>query len=164
MACLPPGMPRMMTALFPMEFVFTPAITYILFENVMPRRIYTDGRPWPNFVEPAFAGYSIGKWIDEDGDGTYDVLEIETRNMKNPRTFEASGLPLHKDAQTVVRERIWLENQAQRAVRRGRHHRQRVDAAVDGDQDLSSRIQRVLVRQQLHREQPARPDARKTIF
>jgi hypothetical protein len=109
MACLPPGMPRMMTALFPMELVFTPAITYILFENAMPRRIYTDGRAWPRFVEPAFAGYSIGKWIDEDGDGIYDVLEIETRNMKGPRTFEASGLPLHKDAQTVVRERIWLE-------------------------------------------------------
>jgi hypothetical protein len=108
-ACLPPGMPRMMTALFPMEFVFTPAITYILFENAMPRRIYTDGRAWPRFVEPAFAGYSIGTWIDEDGDGVYDVLEIETRNMKGPRAFEASGLPLHKDAQTVVRERIRLE-------------------------------------------------------
>jgi hypothetical protein len=109
MACLPPGMPRMMTALAPMEFVFTPAITYMLFENVMPRRIYTDGRAWPSFVEPAFAGYSIGTWIDEDGDGVYDVLEIETRNLKGPRAFESSGLPLHKDAQTVVRERIWLE-------------------------------------------------------
>jgi hypothetical protein len=61
MACLPPGMPRMMTALFPMEFVFAPGTTFILFENVMPRRIYTDGRSWPRFIEPAFAGYSIGK-------------------------------------------------------------------------------------------------------
>jgi hypothetical protein len=110
MACLPPGMPRMMTALVPMEFVITPAITYILFENVMPRRVYTDGRRWPGFVEPAFAGYSIGKWIDEDGDGVFDALEIETRNLKGPRTFEESGLPLHKDAQTVIHERIWLEN------------------------------------------------------
>jgi hypothetical protein len=107
--CLPPGMPRMMTAVFPMEFVFTPAITFILFENMMPRRIFTDGRGWPAEVEPAFAGYSIGKWRDTDGDGRYDVLEIETRNLSGPRSFEPSGLPLHKDNQTVVKERIALD-------------------------------------------------------
>jgi hypothetical protein len=107
--CLPPGMPRMMTAVFPMEFVFTPAITFMLFENMMPRRIFTDGRGWPTEVEPAFAGYSIGKWLDTDGDGRYDALEIETRNMSGPRSFEPSGLPLHKDNQTVVKERIALD-------------------------------------------------------
>jgi hypothetical protein len=106
--CLPNGMPRMMTALTPMEFVVTPAMTFILFENAMPRRIYTDGRSWPKNVEPAFIGYSIGRWIDEDGDGRYDALEIETRNLKGPRAFEASGLPLHRDSQTVVKERIYL--------------------------------------------------------
>ena len=106
--CLPNGMPRMMTALTPMEFVVTPAMTFILFENAMPRRIYTDGRSWPKNVEPAFIGYSIGRWIDEDGDGRYDALEIETRNLKGPRAFEASGLPLHRDNQTVVKERIYL--------------------------------------------------------
>jgi hypothetical protein len=41
----------------------------------MPRRIYTDGRDWPSGVEPAFAGYSIGRWIDEDGSGRYAVLD-----------------------------------------------------------------------------------------
>jgi hypothetical protein len=107
-SCLPTGMPRMMTALTPMEFVVTPATTFMLFENAMPRRIYTDGRTWPKNVEPAFVGYSIGKWLDEDGDGRYDVLEIETRNLKGPRAFEASGLPLHRDNQTVVKERIYL--------------------------------------------------------
>src|SRR6201999_2331886 len=49
---LPTGMPRMMTALTPMEFVIVPGITYILFENAMPRRIYTDGHPVPRYVEP----------------------------------------------------------------------------------------------------------------
>jgi hypothetical protein len=107
--CLPPGMPRMMTAVFPMEFVFTPAVTFILFENMMPRRIYTDGRDWPNDVEPAYAGYSVGKWVDTDADGRYDLLEIETRNMNGPRTFEPSGLPLHADNQTVVQERMYLD-------------------------------------------------------
>ena len=108
-SCLPAGMPRMMTVIFPMEFVFLPKLTYILFENQMPRRIYTDGREWRKEVEPSFAGYSIGKWIDADGDGRYDVLEIETRNLKGPRAFEPSGLPLHKDDQTVIKERLQLD-------------------------------------------------------
>src|SRR2546429_560316 len=47
-------------------------------------------------------------WIDEDDNGRYDVLEVETRHMKGPRTFEGTGLPLHKDNQTVVKERIYL--------------------------------------------------------
>jgi hypothetical protein len=54
-----------MSVIFPMEFIFSPKITYVLFENNMPRRIYTDGRDWPKDPEPTFAGYSIGKWIDE---------------------------------------------------------------------------------------------------
>jgi hypothetical protein len=51
----------------------------------MPRRIYTDGRTRPEIIEPAFAGYSTGRWIDTDGDGRYDVLEVETSHFKGPR-------------------------------------------------------------------------------
>ena len=61
-SCLPQGMPRMMNAIYPMEFIVQPKITYILFEESMPRRIYTDGRNWPAEPEPSFAGYSIGHW------------------------------------------------------------------------------------------------------
>jgi len=107
--CLPPGMPRIMSVIFPMEFIILPNTTYILFENNMPRRIYTDGRDWPKNLEPAFSGYSIGTWLDEDGDGRYDVLDVETRSMKGPRAYEASGLPLHSDNQTIVKERIYLD-------------------------------------------------------
>ena len=107
--CRTSGMPRIMTAVYPIEFVITPAITYILSEYVMPRRVYTDGRTRPEIVEPAFAGYSTGKWIDEDGDGKYDVLEIETSHMKGPRDLDVDGLPLHADNQTVIKERIFLD-------------------------------------------------------
>ena len=107
--CRTSGMPRIMTAVYPLEIVVSPKTTYILSEYVMPRRIYTDGRNWPKEVEPAFAGYSVGKWIDEDGDGRYDELEVETRYMKGPRDFDVDGLPLHKDNQTVVKERIFLD-------------------------------------------------------
>jgi hypothetical protein len=108
--CIPDGMPRAMNVIFPMEIVIQPHISHVMIEYLsMLRRIYTDGRDWPKDAEPSFMGYSIGKWIDEDGDGRYDVLEIETRNLKGPRSFDASGIPLHADNQTVVKERIYLE-------------------------------------------------------
>jgi hypothetical protein len=109
--CLPLGMPRAMTTIFPLEFIITPTITYVLFENSngLPRRIYTDGRDFPKDAEPSFAGYSIGKWSDTDGDGRFDTLEVETRNFKGPRTVEFSGIPLHEDNQTVVKEKISLD-------------------------------------------------------
>ena len=107
--CIPEGMPRAMSLVLPMEIVITPNTTYMLMEYLsMLRRIYTDGRDFPTDEDSSWMGYSIGKWIDEDGDGRYDALEIETRNLKNPRSFDPSGLPLHKDAETVIKERLTL--------------------------------------------------------
>jgi hypothetical protein len=108
--CLPGGMPRMMIAYQPLEIIVTPETTHIHigFFNEH-RRIYTDGRAWPKTIEPTFSGYSIGQWIDEDQDGRYDVLEIETRGLKGPRIFDPSGIPLHKDNQTITKERIFLD-------------------------------------------------------
>src|SRR5207302_3923874 len=79
--------------------------TYILIgENDHYRRIFTDGRDWPPDIEPTYQGYSIGKWIDEDGDGVSDVLEVETRGpFKGPRAYDASGLPLHFDNQSTLK-------------------------------------------------------------
>jgi hypothetical protein len=108
--CLPAGMPRMMVAFEPMEVIVTPAVTYIQASYFNEfRRIYTDGRDWPKELERAFVGYSIGKWEDTDGDGRYDTLMVETRGMKGPRVFDASGIPVHEDNETVVKERIALD-------------------------------------------------------
>ncbi len=105
--CLSPGMPRIMNVYEGVEIVVTPNTTYMLMEHIHDsRRIFTDGRDWPAEIEPSFAGYSIGKWIDEDGDGRYDVLEIETRGLKGPRAYDNTGLPLHEDNQSVFKERI----------------------------------------------------------
>jgi hypothetical protein len=110
--CTTNGMPRVMTVIRPIEFVVQPKMTYVIFESYMPRRIYTDGRSFPTDQEPAMIGYSIGTWKDEDGDGRFDLLEVETRNFKGPRNLEATGLPLHRDNQTVVKERIRLDKSA----------------------------------------------------
>ena len=108
--CLPPGMPRVMNVYEPMEIVVTPHTTHMLMQHIHDsRRIFTDGRDWPQGVEPTFAGYSIGTWIDEDGDGRYDRLVVETRDMKGPRAYDSTGLPLHEDNKTVIKERISLD-------------------------------------------------------
>jgi hypothetical protein len=106
--CLPPGMPGMMTLFQPAEFIVLPEITYIRIDHVHDshRRIYTDGRDWPKEVEPSFLGYSIGKWIDETGDGRFNVLEVETRNFKGPRSLDPAGMPVHTDNQSIVKERF----------------------------------------------------------
>src|SRR5690349_16505630 len=107
--CLIAGMPKMMNFAEPMEIIIRPNITYLVPMQVPARRIYTDGRAWPADEPPTLGGYSIGTWIDDDGDGRYDVLAVETRNFKGPRVFESTGLPLHDDNQTIVKERIFLD-------------------------------------------------------
>ena len=110
MGCLPSGMPRMMIGYWPFEFVITPETIHVLGEHIHSfRRIYTDGRNWPEEIEPSFAGYSIGRWVDSKGAGRFNVLEVETRGMKGPRVMDSTGLPLHKDNQTMVKERIYLD-------------------------------------------------------
>jgi len=108
--CVAAGMPFMMVAFRPLELIVTPETTYIIIADYDPlRRIFTDGREWPKVIEPTYQGYSIGKWIDTDGDGKYDVLEVETRGFKGPRIYDISGLPLHRDNQSVFKERFYLD-------------------------------------------------------
>jgi hypothetical protein len=108
--CLSPGMPRVMTTFTPFEIVVTPQMTNMLIQHIHDsRRIFTDGRDFPKMIEPTFVGYSVGKWIDENGDGRYDVLEIETRGLKGPRSFSPSGIPLAFDNQSIFKERLYLD-------------------------------------------------------
>ncbi len=117
--CRGHGMPAVMAVFQPMEIVVAPEVTYVMPNDVhvYVRRIYTDGREWPKTIEPSFLGLSHGKWIDEDGDGRFDVLEIETRGFKGPRAIDISGIPLHEDNQTVVKERLYLDKTDQNVLR-----------------------------------------------
>jgi hypothetical protein len=109
--CLAFGMPMMMMAFYPQEYIITPETTHILVNNAdHTRRIFTDGRDWPRNLEPTYQGYSIGRWIDEDGSGRYNVLAIETRGpFKGPRAYDGTGLPLHHDNHSIFKERIHLD-------------------------------------------------------
>jgi len=108
--CISNGMPRMATIVRQLEFFIHPEITLIVFENNLPRRIYTDGRGF-NATDnvPSYNGYSIGKWIDTDGDGKFDVLEVETRNFKGARLYDQTGIPLHHDNQSIIHERMYID-------------------------------------------------------
>jgi hypothetical protein len=108
--CQSPGMPRITNGYGQMEIVITSDTVHVLIQHIHDnRRIFTDGRGWPANLEPAYSGYSIGRWVDTDGRGRFNMLEIETRSFKGPRSYDTSGIPLHKDNQTIVFERMYTD-------------------------------------------------------
>src|SRR6185312_11619712 len=61
----------------PTKIVQTPSVTIILFEAYNHfRQILTDGRPLPTDPEPAWLGYSIGRW---DG----DTFVVDTNGLRD---------------------------------------------------------------------------------
>jgi hypothetical protein len=77
----------------------TPGVIFILFEyNMMWRQIYTDGRPLPTDAEPAWNGYSTGKW---EG----DTLVVETTGFKDGQWLDGSGNPMSDATKTTERFR-----------------------------------------------------------
>jgi hypothetical protein len=71
-------MPAVMNLYRVMEIIALPETTYIRIDDSHDshRRIYTDGRDWPTAVQPALLGYSIGRWIDQEGDGRGKGLQL----------------------------------------------------------------------------------------
>jgi hypothetical protein len=108
--CRSNGMPRMTIIVRPIGFFIQDDITLVVYDNNIARWIYTDGRDFPKDPEqPSYAGYSIGKWTDTDGDGKFDTLTVETRQFKGPRVYDDSGLPLHYDNESVIVEKLSLD-------------------------------------------------------
>ena len=94
-----------------MEYIITPETTYIAAGS---KRAAAHLHRWPSVADPTpsrpMTALAIGHWIDEDGDGVYDVLEVDTRGpFKGPRSYDATGLPLHFDNQSVFKERFHLD-------------------------------------------------------
>src|SRR5260370_1590611 len=111
-------MPMMMNAYEAMEIIVLLETTYIRIDvhTAAMRRIFTDGRHWPMDEDPTFTGYSVGKWLDTDGDGRFDTLEAATRTFKGPRTGACTRIALHEDNQTLVQERVSLDESDPAAI------------------------------------------------
>jgi hypothetical protein len=97
--CLPPGMPRIMTQPYPMEFLLTPGkVTIVIEAYTQVRHIYTDGRALPEDPDLEFHGTSVGRW---EG----DTLIVETIGF-SPLTEIARGIPHSGRMKIVERFRL----------------------------------------------------------
>jgi hypothetical protein len=64
--CIVGGVPRNDFVPYPFKILQTPGIVVILYEAILSfRQIFTDGRELPKDPNPAWLGYSVGRW---DGD------------------------------------------------------------------------------------------------
>ena len=92
--CLPHSIPDAMVV-DSFKIVQNPGLTLILYEEFARfRQIFTDGRSHPNEMNPAWLGYSIGKW---DG----DTLVVDTRGFNDRSWLDDAGHP-HSDALHTV--------------------------------------------------------------
>lgn len=80
------------------KFIQVPGLLVVLNEvNAAYRQIFTDGRPLPEDPNPAWNGYSSGRW---EG----DALVVDSIGFRDDLWLDMSGSPLTDKAR--VRERI----------------------------------------------------------
>ena len=96
--CLPTGPIRIHTAPMLRKIAQLPGLLIILSErNSHFRQIFTDGRPLPNDPQPAFNGYSVGKW---EG----DTLVVQTVGLSD-QWLDHAGSPITESAKVTERYR-----------------------------------------------------------
>ena len=95
--CDPIGFPRIeLFNLRAIQFWQNKNQTQIIYQNSQAwRNIWTDGRNFPEEMEPRWYGYSIGKWTDD-----YTFV-VETRSMDERTWIDNVGRP-HSDQLKVT--------------------------------------------------------------
>jgi hypothetical protein len=93
--CLPSIPPEKVGVTSPWKIVEIPGETIILYESrTIFRQIFTDGRSFPKDMQPAWQGYSIGKW---EG----DTFFVETKGFNDKGWLDTNGHPV-TDALHVI--------------------------------------------------------------
>jgi hypothetical protein len=96
---MPHGIPDAMIVPGPVKFVQNPGVTFLLYEEFNHfRQVFTDGRPFPKELTPAWMGYSIGKW---DG----DTFVVDTRGFNDQTWLDDAGHPHTDQLHTTERFR-----------------------------------------------------------
>jgi len=96
--CLPHSIPDAMLV-GSLKFVQTPGLTILLYEEFNHfRQIFTDGRPLPPPLQPAWFGYSIGKWEGE-------TLVVDSSGFNDQSWLDDWGHPHTDTLHTVERFR-----------------------------------------------------------
>jgi hypothetical protein len=95
-ACVSHGAVSGLLVPSPFKIVHTTGLTILLLEELMQfRQIFTDGRPFPADMQPAWKGYSIGRWIG-------DEFIVETRGFNDrSRSGGLVGGPAVKNSETM---------------------------------------------------------------
>lgn len=100
--CYPPGMPMIMTRVWPHAFIQLPTAIYMIsgFNNSV-RTIFIDGRDFsdPNLVVPSYNGESVGHF---EG----DALVVRTRYFESDNHWIDRGIPVSFDTEIVERIRL----------------------------------------------------------
>jgi hypothetical protein len=97
--CMPLGILQMNTHPLPRRFTQTPGYLAILYERDMEyRQVFTDGRPLPKDPQPAWNGYSTGRWAG-------DTLVVETIGFRDGLWADYDGSPLTSAAKITERFR-----------------------------------------------------------
>jgi hypothetical protein len=93
--CLPHSVTDFDAHHMPKKIIQTPDVLVMLFESYHSfRQIFTDGRALPVARDPAWFGYSVGKW---EGDS----LVVDTVGLKEQTWLDDGGHP-HSDALHVI--------------------------------------------------------------
>ena len=98
--CLPSGVPRLWAVPFPLEIIVQPKRVSIIHEmESQVRRVFMDGRPHPDELDPSFNGHSVGHW---EG----DVLVIDTIGLRPDTVYDRTVA--HHTRNLHVTERLRL--------------------------------------------------------
>ena len=93
--CLPHSVTDFDAHFTPKKLIQTPGVLVILFESYHSwRQIFTDGRALPESREPAWFGYSAGKW---EG----NTLVVDTVGLNEKTWLDDIGHP-HSDALRII--------------------------------------------------------------
>jgi len=84
--CLPAGPRAGLFGMAPVKFVQTPGLLLILHEDAPTRQVFMDGRQLPEDPNPAWMGYSVGRW---EG----DTLVVESAGFNDRGWLDLSGHP-----------------------------------------------------------------------
>ena len=97
--CLPRGAVRLYTDGLFKKIIQTPGMLVILNErDAAYRQIFTDGRPLPVDPNPAYNGYSSGKW---EG----DTLVIQSVGFRDDLWLDSGGSPITESGKITERLR-----------------------------------------------------------
>ena len=92
--CLPSGPRQLFAPSSWVRIIQTPTVIALLYEDLIYRQIFMDGRALPKDPNPSFMGYSVGRW---DG----DTLVVDSIGFNETTWLDFGGHP-HSEALKIT--------------------------------------------------------------